>query len=52
MAMKKNQKSPAGSKLTSIDYEPYFEEFFNYLDIMKTCCYKNEEDRSDRLKNE
>ncbi|MBS4179063.1 TetR/AcrR family transcriptional regulator [Lederbergia citrea] len=28
--------------VTSIDYGPYFDEFFNYLDIMRTCFYKKE----------
>lgn len=30
--------------VTTIDYEPYFDEFFAYLDIMKTAFYTKEGD--------
>lgn len=29
-------------KIISIDYQPYFEEFFSYLDMMKVCFYKED----------
>ena len=31
-------------EMASIDYEIYFEEYFDYLNILKTTFYKNEGD--------
>jgi len=33
-------------KLSSIDFDPYFEEFFDYLDVLKVSFYTQEEGRS------
>src|SRR5699024_625723 len=33
-----------GTNIAHIDLEPYWEEFYGYLDILKTSFYKKEED--------
>lgn len=33
-----------GQQMASIDLEPYWEEFYEYLDVLKTSFYKNEGD--------
>lgn len=33
-----------GQQIASIDLEPYWEEFYEYLDVLKTSFYKNEGD--------
>lgn len=33
-----------GQKMTSIDLDPYLEEFYEYVEILKTVFYKQEGD--------
>ena len=32
-----------GKKLSDINFDPYWDEFFGYLAVLKTAFYKNEE---------
>lgn len=40
-----------GEKLSSIDFEPYWDEFFNYLDVLKKVYYKAGRQKDDSSEN-
>jgi AcrR family transcriptional regulator len=33
-----------GKKITSLDFDPYWAEFYDYLNVLKTCFYKKQGD--------